>query len=162
MEEESKLEKFKKDYEVLRAKHGLPEFNKMNEDFQIEKISENETDILIREVRKFVGDKIVNYMRFVESLLNPVNAPMFTLSLVKLLGAEERSKLQGIYKDLMRKEVSFIERDIQFDEVKEAEFIRDSFKLWQEIKKDLALVMGEVDRKWDEEKIAIDSNGYFG
>ena len=72
------LPEFKKKYAKLEKKHNLPSFNQMNRDFQIEKLAEVETDYLIREIRKFSGEKFFNYFRFIESLLNPSNASMFT------------------------------------------------------------------------------------
>src|SRR3989338_7156200 len=86
------LEKLKREYERLEKKHKLPSFRELNEDFHIEKIAESETDILIREVRKFVGDRLANYMRFVENLLNPVNAPMFIFSFIKLMEPEDKKR----------------------------------------------------------------------
>ena len=67
MEDCKKLEKLKTDYKVFQEKYSLPNFDELNEDFQIEKISESETDFILREVRKYVTDKFFNYLRFIES-----------------------------------------------------------------------------------------------
>ena len=160
--EESKLEVLKERYKAVQEKHGLPSFEELNEDFNIEKATEPETEILIREIRKYVGDKIFNYMRFIESLLNPVNAPMFTLSIVKLLNVEERKKLEDIYKEMMKSEVAFIKLDLEFSEEKEAQFIKDSCEFWKRIKIDLLEILGKIDSRWDDEKIEINNKGYFG
>ncbi len=154
------LEKLKIEYLELHKKHGLPSFKEMNEDFYIEKIAENETDILIREVRRMVGDRLANYMRFIENLLNPVNVPMFVFSVIKLIGVEEKNKLQEIYKKLIQNEIKFVERDLEFEENKEAEFIRQSYELWQEIKKELANILEKVDKNWGT-KTEESSKGYF-
>ncbi len=161
MAEEEKLEKVKRDYEVLRKKYSLPDFKKLNEDFCIEKAAESETETLIREVRKLIGDKIVNYMRFLENIINPVNAPMFIFSIIKILDTEEKKKLSDIYKDLMKREIKFIELDLEFNEKKEAEFIKSSYKFWQGIKKDLMNIMEKINKKWDD-KSEVNSKGYFG
>lgn len=158
---QEKLAKLKEDYEKLRKRHNLPSFKELNEDFQIEKAAETETEILIREVRRFVGDKLMNYMRFIESLLNPVNVPMFIFSIIKLIDAEEKKRLSEIYKKLMKKEVKFIELDLEFNEEKEAQFIKDSYELWQEMKKDMLKVMDKINKRWDD-KFEANSKGYFG
>lgn len=159
--EEERLEKVKRDYEVLRKKYSLPDFKKLNEDFCIEKTAESETEILIREVRKLVGDKMINYMRFIENLINPVNVPLFVFSIIKLLDAEEKKKLSDIYKELMKKEIKFIELDLEFDEKKEAEFVKGSYEFWQGIKKDLMNIIGKINKKWDD-KSEVNNKGYFG
>lgn len=155
------LENLKKEYEKLRKRQKLPSFQEMNEDFYIEKIAENETDMLIREVRRMVGDRLANYMRFIENLLNPVNVPMFVFSIIKLIGQEEKKKLPEIYKKLIQNEIKFVERDLEFDEAREAEFIMESYELWQEIKKDLADIFEKVEKNWGN-KTEESSRGYFG
>jgi hypothetical protein len=159
--DEQKLEKLKKEYEVLKKKYDLPDFKDLNEDFSIEKIAESETEILIREVRKFMGDKMLNYMRFIENLLNPVNVPMFIFSIIKLLDAEEKKGLSEIYKELMKKEIQFIELDLEFDEKKEVEFIKNAYEFWQGIKKDMLKIIDKINKKWDN-KFEVNSKGYFG
>jgi len=155
------IEKLKADYEKLQKKHKLPSFKELNEDFHIEKIAESETDILIREVRKFVGDRLANYMRFVENLLNPVNAPMFIFSFIKLMEPEDKKRLSEIYKELMKKEINFIEIDLEFHEENEAQLIKDSYNLWQTIKKDMLKILDKIKKKWDD-KSETNNKGYFG
>ncbi|MBU2615993.1 MAG: hypothetical protein KKC19_02725 [Nanoarchaeota archaeon] len=157
----SGLEMLKKDYEKLKEKYGLPEFNVLNEEFNIEKIADSETETLLREIRKFIVDKIMNYMRFVENILNPVNAPMFIFSLIKLITPEDKKKLEGIYKNFMKKELVFIELDLDFSEERDANFIKDNFDFWNFTKKEILSVIKKVDSKW-EDNVEVDSKGYFG
>ena len=51
------LEELKKEYEKLKKKHNLPIFKGMNEDFEIEKLQEKETELLLREVRRIMIEK---------------------------------------------------------------------------------------------------------
>jgi len=71
MGEESALEELKEDYEKFKKIYKLPEFRQLNEDFDIEKVAQNETDFVLREVRRHMMDKIIAYLRFIEMLLNP-------------------------------------------------------------------------------------------
>lgn len=143
------LEILKEEYEKLSKKYRLPGFREMNEDFYIEKIAENETEILIREVRRMVGDRLANYMRLLENILNPVNVPMFIFSIIKLIGPEEKKRLSEIYKKLIKSELKFIEIDLDFNEAKEAEFIKESYSSWQEIKKEMSAIFEKAEKKWD-------------
>ena len=159
--EDNALEKLKKEYEKIQKKHELPSFKEMNEDFHIEKLSDVETEILIREVRRMVADKLANYMRFVESLLNPVNAPMFVFSIVKLIEPEQKKRLSEIYRELMKREMEFIAIDLEFNEEREAKFIKESFKFWQDVKKDMSGILKTINDKWDD-KAETNNKGYFG
>ena len=156
-----KLGRLKREYETLRKRYILPDFKSLNEDFQIEKIAESETEMLIREIRKFMADKMLNYLRFLENLLNPVNSPMSIFSIVKLLNNEEKKEISEIYKKLLEKEIQIIELDLSFDEKKEAEFIKNSCEFWQTIKKDLLKIIREINKKWDD-KFEANDKGYFG
>ena len=155
-DEKSDLEELKEKYESLKEKHSLPEFDKLNEDFQIEKVSEHESDYLIREVRKFVAEKAMNYLRFIEGVLNPVNGSMFVFSFIKTLTSDEKSILSDIYKKLAKREVQLIELDLVYSEESEAKYISEIFEEWQEIKRDFSKVLKKVQENWD---VKTEKNG---
>jgi len=159
--EKSNLEELKKNYQVIQKKYNLPDFARLNEDFQIEKVSELETDNLIREIRKFMADKFSSYLRFVETILHPVNAPMFVFSVVKLIGNDEKDRLNEVYKKLVKIEIRLIDLDIEFNEKKEAEFVKDSYELWQNIKKDILQVLDTIKKNWNN-KTESNNKDYFG
>ena len=158
---ESSLEKLKKDYKTIRKKYNLPDFKNLNEDFNIEKVAETETEYLIREVRRHMGEKFSNYLRFLEAILNPVNVPIFIFSIVKTIKPEDRKRLTEVYKKLSKIEVYLIELEIEFSDKKEADFIKESFKTWQEIKKDLIEVIDAIKKSWDN-KFEVNNKSYFG
>ena len=159
--EESKLEELKKDYIKLQKKYNLPEFEKLNQNFYIEKIAEIETDYLIREIRKFMGEKFSGYLRFIEAVLNPANAPMFIFSIVKSIDVNEKEKLSKVYKKLVKIEVRLIEIELEFSEEKEAKFVKESYEIWQDIKKDILSFIKNVKKNW-KNKIKVNDKGYFG
>ncbi|MFC1682038.1 hypothetical protein ACFL0X_00285 [Nanoarchaeota archaeon] len=155
------LEDLKKDYKEIQEKYNLPEFEKLNEDFQIEKISEVETEFLIREIRKFMAEKFSNYMRFIEMVLHPVSAPMFIFSVIKSMGSDEKKKLTDVYKKLAKIEIDLIELDIKFVEEKEVSFVKGSYETWQEIKEDMLDIFSKIKSNWDS-KFEVNNKGYFG
>lgn len=161
MTDKSNLQKLKKNYEVIQKKYDLPSFQELNEDFQIEKVAETETDILIREVRRLVSDKLANYLRFTEALLHPINAPLFVFSIIKTINLEQKKILIEVYKELAKNEVRLIEIDLKFSEEKEAEFVKESYKIWQEIKKDLLGIIETIKKNWDT-KFEVNDKSYFG
>ena len=160
-EDKSCLDELKKDYNELQEKYNLPSFDSLNRDFQIEKVAEFESDYLIREIRKDIADKFSNYLRFIESILNPVNSPMFVFSVIKSIGVDEKNKLSEIYKELARFEVTLVKLDADFSEEKEAEFVNNSYNAWQRIKKEILSVVEVVEKNWDNK---FENNGgrYFG
>ena len=161
MEKEYNLDVLKQEYKKIQEKHNLPSFEELNEDFNIEKASEIEVELLIREIRRFMADKLSTYMRFIEAILNPVNVQMFIYSLIKSLETQEKEKLTEIYKKLSKKELKLIELDLKYSEEKEALFIRESYSMWQEMKKDLLEIFEKINNNWDN-KVESKNKDYFG
>jgi len=161
MAKESSLEELKKDYLVLQKKYKIPSFKELNEEFDIEKAAEQETDCLIREIRKAIMDKVIAYLRFVEMLLNPSNAPMFFFALVKGLTSADKRELERIYEKLGSFEIDVIELDCHYVEKEEAEFIKKLYGGWQDIKKEMLKLVEVLRRNWNQ-KLGKNEKGYLG
>ncbi len=128
--EKSKLARLKQEYEKLRKLYSLPSFKQLNEDFDIERIARKETELLAREVRWRLSEKISSAMRFLELFLNPAAAPLFILSALKGIGAETRKLIEKAYHELVELEVISLSLDLAYDEKNEAKFIKDVAKRW--------------------------------
>lgn len=160
--EKSDLEALKEAYSELMDKYSLPSFENLNTDFQIEKIQDTETEVLIREIRKYIGDKLSSYFRFIETLIQPANAQMFVFMMLKHLDSTENTKLQSIYKRLSKFELELIELDLVFDLEKEAVFINNTFAAWQEIKFDLLDIIKKIKSNWGNGNSSGEDRRYFG
>jgi len=157
----SELKDLKKQYEKLRKKYSLPSFQELNRDFEIEKLQERETEILSREIRRAIVEKNTLYLKFVEMFMNPSQAPMFFLALVKNLNGEEKKLLNELYLELGKFEIRSIALDNEYDEKKDAEFIKKFYKEWQEIKRKFGKVMKSIEEAW-ERKSEKGEKGYLG
>ena len=162
MEDSKKaLQELKDNYKKLQEKYSLLDFQEMNENFHIERIAENETELLIKEIRRFVADKISGYLRFIETLLNPMNVQMFIFSIIKSLRNEDKNKLTEIYNKLSKIEVKLIKIDLKYSEQNEAEFIKEACKIWEEVKEDLLSIIATIEKNWDVKPESNNKN-YFG
>ncbi len=160
-EEESSLNELKKDYEKLRKKYNLPAFKQLNEDFDIEKVSQHDTDCLLREIRKAIMDKVIAYLKFIEMLLNPSNAPIFFFALVKGLTSADKRILEKMYEKIGGFEIEVIALDCRYDERQEAEFIKKIASEWKSISEDMLKLSESLKRNWNQ-KSRKDERGYFG
>lgn len=154
------LKELKERYKNLQERYNLPPFEELNQEFYIEKIAEMETDFLTREIRRFIADKFYNYIRFVETILNPANAPMFIFSVIKSMTPEDRKKFGELYERLAEIDIELIKLDIESSEKKDAEFINHVSVSWKEIKRELIDVIGRLKKGDSEEKDR--GSGYFG
>lgn len=143
------LEKLKEDYEKLRKKFNLPSFQQLNEEFEIERISEHETDTLLREVRKAVTEKSIAFLRFFELIINPSTAPFFLLSIIKHFSNSDKKLVEKIYRELCGFEIKAINLDFKYNEKAEAEFIRDALKKWRGMQQDLQEISKSMEKAWN-------------
>jgi len=158
---EQKLEKLKKEYKKFCKKYKLPKFSELNQEFEIEKIQEKETDFLLREIRRAISDKIAAFLRFFELFLNPQNAPVFILVLLKKLNAKDKKISEKIYHQLVKFELSSLNLDIVYNEKKESEFIKQINEGWKKLKPYLKEFSKTIERKEVKEKVKK-RKSYFG
>lgn len=155
------LDKLKKDYGILQMKYKLPDFKHLNEEFEIERIAEKETDMLLREVRKAVTEKVVAFLRFLELMINPSNAPFFLLSILKNLNSNDKKIIEDIYKHMCEFEIKAISLDLKYSEKAEAEFIKESAKKWQAMQDELEELGGMIEHAWNASSTKKERS-YFG
>ena len=158
---ESCLEKIKKDYEKLKIKYKLPSFNELNEEFEIEKLQERETDFLLRQVRRAMIEKTAVVLRFLEILVNPseAQAQIYIFSIMKSVSPEMKKVIEKVYKELTIIELGSLTLDIDYDEKNEVSFIKDMSVKWPLIKKDLKYITQKLVVVWTHEK---NHDNYFG
>jgi hypothetical protein len=155
------IEELIMEYKKYEDKYSLPEFYELNKSFDIEEI-DTETQFFLRKIRRLISERVTSYMRFIEIILNPSNAPMFFFKLLKKLDSKDRELLLGLYESLGNFEIDIISLDLDYSEEKEAEFIKRIYKTFnEEVRNNLMDVIKKLgDIKDDTRK---DSNGsYFG
>lgn len=157
----SHLALLKKEYEVLRKKYNLPSFKEMNEDFELEKLQERETETLAREIRRLMNEKNSAYLKFIEMFMNPSSSPMFIMALIKGIDSEGRNLLEELYSHIGRFEIISINLDNIYDEKKEADYIKKFFNEWQLIKPKFEKILKSVETSIDK-KYEKSSKGYLG
>jgi hypothetical protein len=153
---ESELEELKENYNRLVKKYNLPDFEELNKLFDIEESDAN-TDFLLRKIRRIISEKVSGYMRFVEVILNPSNAPMFLFKVIKRLDAKDREVLNKIYDSFGIFEIEFVRLDLYYSEEREAEFIKKIYSYFEEeVKRDLGNVLEKIS---NEESKSLENSG---
>src|SRR3989344_5191490 len=141
--EDVDLDELKKAYNKFKDKYDLPEFTKLNEYFDVEEVN-LDTEFLLRKIRIVISEKITNYLRFFETILNPSNAPIFFFKVIKKLDSKDKENLSKIYEQLGNLEIEMVRLDLEYDEKKEAEFIKNIFKVFSQIKVDVLRIINKM------------------
>ncbi len=165
MAKEKKLEFglsiLKANYEKEKKKHKLPTFQQLNEEFEIERVADHETDMLLRDIRKAITEKAVAFLRFLELVLNPTNAPFFMFAILKNLTAPDKKLIEGIYQKLCEFEIKAISLDMDYNEKSEAEFIKYASKQWQSMHNEMKELGEVISKAWHTSSEKKERN-YFG
>lgn len=140
---------FDKEFEELRNKYNLPSFEILAQDFDVEKATEKETLFILRETRRAIVEKLSGYMHLLENLINPNAPPMFVYSILKSIKEEDRENMKDIYKKLSKMQIGVMKLDAVYSEKSEADFINESFKQWQDIKKNIYSLVKGFEDNWE-------------
>jgi len=143
-----KLKILKENYATLAKKYKLPSFQELNEEFEIEKIAEKETEVLLRHVRRCMLEKMSSVSRFFELILNPTEANLLILSLLKDVSPETKKKIENLYKEVSLIEIASIDLDLDYNEKNEAKFIAEASKDWKKLKANLKVVSNQLGKSW--------------
>jgi len=154
------VEEIKEKYEKLKKKYNLPNFDDVNKDFDIIKVDEN-SETMLRDIRKTIMAKYSSVLGFVELLLNPSGGSMFYMFLVNGIGNSEKEKLKTLFTKLGEIEIDSIHRDIEYDEEKEAEFLKLRFEDWKQIQPELKSIADSLKLNW-KKVIGKKERSYFG
>ena len=158
--DEKEIKELEDDYSKLKSKYDLPEFEKLCEDFDVEKLVEKDTMFLLRNIRRTINEKLAAYINLFESLINPSSPPIFVFSILRGLSTEDKERMREIYKKLSRTQLQVMKLDVQYAETLEAKFISSSFKLWQSIKPEILEIVKSFERNFEKDNEAKKST-YF-
>jgi hypothetical protein len=151
----------KGEYGKIKEKYNLPEFVKLSEDFDINKVDDKESTYLVRSIRRSMNEKISAYLHLLELFINPNSPPLFILSALRGLEGPEKESIKEMYKELSRIQVEVMKMDTIYDEKKEALFIINTFNQWQKIKPKMIKIIDKIGEGIEKEEVSKE-RGYFG
>jgi len=146
-------------YNKEKKKHNLPDFNKLDFEFEISIIDDGV--FIIREVRRKMSEKIETFTKLLEDVLQP-ETTVADLHECNFFGEEEKEKIFKLYSKLMRINRKSLCLGLNPDDKKEAEFINNVFGEWENIKKDITHVLRKMKEAWEKEAETKENPQYFG
>lgn len=155
------LNKLKEDYEKLSKRYKLPSFDELAEEFDVERIVEKPSKFILRSVRRAINEKISAYLHLFETFMNPTNAPMLVLLMLKSSTECDKKEIEEIYRKLAKIEINSIKLDTIYSEKKEAEVISSIYSDWQKLKERILVIVERFDENFDLNSKSS-TKGYFG
>lgn len=142
------LSDLKKSYAEIAKSYSLPGFDELAVYFEIDRI-ETESLFLLRDVRKVIIDKFLEFTKLVEMIMNPANAPPLFLQFIKQITAQDKTLLERIYENFVLIELESMACDIRYVASREATVIKKAFLSWKQHEKDLDGVVALMNRNFN-------------
>jgi hypothetical protein len=133
----------------------------MNENFEIETIPSEETELFLKRIRKNMTEKISSGLRAMEMFLNPQPTPIFLFKIIKSFSSDDKAIIEELYHKFTFFEIEAFGLENCYDEKKEAEFIRQVAKDWNEISKDLDKIYHSM-KLYNKTENKKSEKSYFG
>lgn len=149
----------KQEYLNLQKKFDLPKYQQINQDFELSNIED--TDFLLRDIRRKITEKLSFYTKIIEDLMQP-DGSFSSLHECRALNEEEKDNIFNLYSELMMIDRDSVILSLQADDTKDAEFINISYKKWQEMKPKLLSLLKKIRLTWDEKTEPGEKVRYFG
>ncbi len=149
----------KENYQKSEKKHNLPGFDSLNNEFEINDIEE--TEFLLREIRRKITKKIDVYVELLEGLLYPAEG-LCDMHECRVFSEAEKNRMFELYKKLMFLSRLSVEISIDENDSRSSDFINQVWKHWAGIKKELLPFVSKVKDSWLEETDIKEEPGYMG
>lgn len=154
----------KKEYESLKRRYHLPNYEDLDKEFEFLYIGEiKEIKFPLRFIRRRINDKIALICNMVQTLLQPNPSSMINLKESSFLSKEDKMKYSELLRDLMQAERTSLVLDFDFNEKKDAEFINKNYKKFLEVKGDIIKLTQKLVDGWKNIESKRESKDhYFG
>jgi len=161
-QDKEEREKLLLKYEKIAKENKLPTFKFLNENFEVELSEIEEEDLIIRLIRKQIVEKISYHIRTIETFINPSNAPLFVINMIKGFGKEEQEIIKVLYDKLGDFEIDSFGLEVEYSEKKEIDFIKGVCDEWKSIVFDLNKLHSSMKKSHSQEIPKKAQKSYFG
>ena len=146
-------------YEKLIKKYRIPDYDVLDHEFEVSTLEDEQ--FFLRGVREKISEKIERLVNMFDDLLHPKST--FTGNVESnVLTDEDKEKIIDIMKRLMYFYRRVTELQIDDSDKKNAEFINEVFKEWDELKKKSLLIVGKLKEAWTQDVLKKEVVGYLG
>ncbi|MEK6792326.1 MAG: hypothetical protein AABX96_01340 [Nanoarchaeota archaeon] len=142
-----KIAELKNNYNLLQKKYSLPLFDEMNSAFEIGRIKKD-SGVLLKDIRRIIVDKFAYYLKLIETMINPSQAPPMFMMLLKEVTVEDRKVIDLVFSSFMEVELISYKLDVISSDKDEVEFILKAFGVWNEKRSELIKVLQVLERNW--------------
>ena len=151
-------EDFLKKYNELRDKFSLPEYTDLDFNFEIGFPDDKN---VLRAVRKKMSEKLEQYTKFIEELIQP-DSSFSSMYDVKDFSDDFKKKVFSLFRRMMVFYKESIKLNMAISDEKDAEFVKDLYEFWLEVKNDVIVIIDKIKDTWEKDDDDKHITEYFG
>ncbi|MCP3684868.1 MAG: hypothetical protein GY861_19570 [bacterium] len=148
-----------KKYEVLKKKYKLPDFDWLDQEFNLASIEKDK--FLLRDIRSKIISVIDNLCDIIGNVLQPEGS-IAGLCESRVLDDAGKNQVFSAYKKLMSINRKALEISIRNEESSDAEFIKEASDFWKNFKGELIPIIKKLQDSWENDTEQNDKLGYLG
>lgn len=152
------LKDIREEYKKLQQKYKLPDFDALDNDFEIRKIPAGL--FILKEIRRILVHKLDGACGLLEPVVNPSES-MHSAIESKAFDKNDLEAVFNFYKRLHHLIHKGISTTLE-NEAKEVEWINEVWKAWPEIKKELQVYVKKITDSWAKAEKETFSDKYLG
>ncbi len=159
------MKNLKANYESLAKKYTLPNYDTINEEFELLYIGKLAEIIHpLAFIRRRINDRIGSVCSFLQGILQPNPGSMVAIEESSFFSKDEKQKdIQELLKELMYYLRESYDLDLNINEEKDAEYINEFYSRWEKIKPKILKLSEKLKGGWKKEtKIKDNNHNYMG
>jgi len=146
-------------YRIFAKKYKLPNYKELNFEFEISSIEDS--DFLLRDIRKKIIEKIESFIKLFEDIIHPETS-LSSMYECKILDDKTKDEIIKLYKELMLLKRKSDLISINNNEKELADFINYSFEKWKSIKPKLLKILNLLLLAWKKDIDVKEDLFYLG
>ncbi|MGB9749184.1 MAG: hypothetical protein ACP5H9_01115 [Candidatus Woesearchaeota archaeon] len=155
----------KENYEKIKEKYNLPEFEELDKYFDINEIDLKDKEVNNKKILKNIRENILLKIELLIDFFSSViyfDSESYSVYEAGNFSKKEKNEMFKIFKNLMYIKRSGFKLSIETNEEKDAEFIKMSFERYLSIKDQMIELIDKIKDSWVKDENEEKKYEYFG
>ena len=150
-------------YNKVQKKYSLPSYEELDHEFEFLYVNPiMELPPSLRFMRRRINDKIYVICNMIQAIIQPNPSSFVNMQEASMFSKEDKEQLSELLKECMQRERKSLLLDMDHDEKKDAEFIKESYTFWKKKKKEIVAFTQKLEESWTKEETKGKNKHYFG
>ena len=142
-----KSEIMKKEYEKIRKKFDLPDFEVLNTEFEI--ITIEPDGFLLREIKRKINERLSSACEMLTKMIQPETTSLVDLYEYRCFDDAAKKQIFELFSRIMYLKRKINESELLLDSEKDAAIIKEAAETWPKLRKQMIPFVKELEICWE-------------